>query len=489
MQMTMSYVWVTLVLGLLFVFLAWLLAAFVLSTFIGPFVYTGLAREAAQHYAYAASLQAQAAGLNPDATFLSAQPGSLTLPGRASATENDALIPYITPQHPQTQRLAFALLISPNGRVLASSYPQRYPPHTSVATLLPQKAHSIMDALAGTATSRADNGGSYAIETVWNHASQPIGAVYAQWPTAPSLLNLLELWQGQAALRAGVISTLLLLIIITPIGALFGLTTTRGLVRRIRRLVTAASVVAAGNYAQRVQLSRHDEIGTLEMQFNRMAAQLEEDITLQQKLTAQNARLAERERISRELHDAISQDLFSLRMLAGGLQSAIATGANLQPYIETLKQATDGMLRDMRALLLELRPLQLEELGLARALEELASTYSARLGINVTAEIQAITLSEQAQHTLFRIAQEALTNAIRHADATTITMTLRSSEDHIAFDIVDNGKGFAQTEEQPYGLGLHLMQERVHELRGEIIIRSAPGEGTRIAIHVPQEKI
>ena len=488
-RMTMSYVWVTIMLGLVFECLAWLAFALVVFTFVVPFVYPLAARETAGRYALAATLQANASGLNQEATFLPHQPGSLTLPGRP-ASSDDAQIPYITTDQPGTQPLAFTLLITPDSRVLASSYPKRYPAHTPVAVLLPQRAGLISHALAGTAASGADNGSVYAVEPVWSRDRQPIGALYVQLPGAPSLADILGQWPWQPLVPVAIMSELILLVILAPIGGLFGLLTTRGVVRRIRYLVTATSHFAEGTYTQRVSISRQDEIGELERQFNRMATQVTESIAQQQKLAEQNARLGERERISRELHDAISQDLFSLRMLAGGLESAVTTGADLQPYIETLEQATDGMIRDMRALLLELRPVQLEELGLARALEELALTYSTRLGINVHVDIQAVSLPEQMQDTLFRIAQEALTNAFRHADATSITLELRSSQDHVEFVIIDNGKGFEQLEERvEHGLGLGLMQERVQELGGVLSIHSTLGEGTRIAISIPQENV
>src|SRR6266849_7284068 len=112
-RMTMSYVWVTIVLGLVFECLAWLAFAFVVFTFAAPFVYTLAARETAGRYALAATLQVTASGLNPQATFLPHQPGSLTPPGQPSSSD-DAQIPSITTVQPGTQPLAFALLITPD---------------------------------------------------------------------------------------------------------------------------------------------------------------------------------------------------------------------------------------------------------------------------------------------------------------------------------------------------------------------------------------
>src|SRR5215469_9618409 len=244
----------------------------------------------------------------------------------------------------------------------------------------------------------------------------------------------------------GALVMILVTALVTPlIGGLFGTMTTRGMVDRVRKLVTATTQFANGQYTQRVSVTPNDEIGQLEYQFNRMAEQLAESIAQREMLAEQNARLAERARISRELHDAISQDLFSLRMATGGLQTALAPCAQaleLQPYVETLQEATTRMIREMRALLLELRPGQLEQPGLAAALEELARAYRTRLGITVTTSFAPVQLDAKAEHALLRIAQEAFTNAVRHADATTLTLCLQPLPDAVEFIITDNGKGF-----------------------------------------------
>lgn len=173
-------------------------------------------------------------------------------------------------------------------------------------------------------------------------------------------------------------------------------------------------------------------------------------------------------------------------MLGGGLRTAIATGSDLQPYIETLEQSTSSMTREMRALLLELRPNRLEQLGLKAALEELATAYSARLGIIVTTDLAPVPPDAQTDHALLRIAQEALTNAVRHGDAKTVALSLRPEEDGVELVIADDGKGFEPSETAtPHGLGLRLMEERVHELNGAFGLESASGQGTRIQVRLP----
>jgi two-component system, NarL family, sensor histidine kinase LiaS len=287
-------------------------------------------------------------------------------------------------------------------------------------------------------------------------------------------------------------SVLISLVITAPIGGLFGLITTRGLVRRLHSLVLATTRFADGDYIQRVQVSRADEVGQLEQQFNRMAEQLVASIAQQQALAEQNARIQERARISRDLHDAISQNLFSLRTLIDGLQTAIEAGAEttaLQPHIALLEQTTNTMTREMRALLLEMRPPQLEGLSLTEALEALAEAYTSRLGIAVTTTIAPIVLNVATEQTLLRIAQEALSNAARHANATMIMLSLAPQEQMACLRITDNGRGMNLNESsKKHGLGLHLMQERVQELTGTFLLETAPGRGTHIEICVPQEE-
>jgi NarL family two-component system sensor histidine kinase LiaS len=146
------------------------------------------------------------------------------------------------------------------------------------------------------------------------------------------------------------------------------------------------------------------------------------------------------------------------------------------------------MIREMRALLLELRPTQLEHLGLDEALEDLAAAYRTRLGITVSTSIHPIPLSAQAEQALLRITQEALSNAARHADATAITLDLASREQMARLTITDNGQGFTPTaSDHQRGLGLRSMQERIQELGGSFVIESAPGQGTRVQVSLPQE--
>ena len=160
-----------------------------------------------------------------------------------------------------------------------------------------------------------------------------------------------------------------------------------------------------------------------------------------------------------------------------------------KPHIALLEQTTNTMTHEMRALLLEMRPPQLEGLELAEALEVLADAYTSRLGISVTTSISPVILSATTEQALLRIAQEALSNAARHANATLITLSLAQKDQMACLTVTDNGQGMSLDESgKTHGLGLRLMQERVQELNGSFLLDTASGQGTRIQICVPQEE-
>src|SRR5262249_27742865 len=136
-------------------------------------------------------------------------------------------------------------------------------------------------------------------------------------------------------------------------------------------------------------------------------------------LAAAAARTVERARIARELHDSVSQELFSLRVLASGLHRALPDDSPLRPRVESMARSAGTATREMRALLLALRPVGRAGAGLPSALAELAQVYRDRLGIAVTAEVRPVALTGEQEHALLRIAQGAGANAVRHGTPTT----------------------------------------------------------------------
>jgi NarL family two-component system sensor histidine kinase LiaS len=501
-RMTLSYILVTAVAVLLLEGLNFSVLA-ILSSAVLPQeasqVLTPIVREQAEVYALEAQVQAVGAtgsALNPQTTFHPDQPGTLAPPG-AGATFTIAYVSSPTASSTVSDNQEpVALVITPSGHVLASSSPAHYPLEGAVSALLPTRMPLIAGALAGHSVSGSDRSAAatvvYAAEPVWSRDHVPIGALYLQMPALPLHMALFVGLYPWSFL--GPIFTVGLILLLLPlVGGAFGTLTTRGLVRRVQMLAAATRQVTEGNYAERVRVTRADELGQLERHFNQMAAQLDASLRRQQQLAEQNARLAERARISRELHDAVSQDLFSLRMLADGLRTALPEATDVRRHLETLERTTAQMTRGLRALLLEMRPPELDHLGLAAALEALAALYRTRLGIAVDAHIAPLAPPPMVEHALLRIAQEALANAARHAHASTITVDLRAEdiadddgENGVRLIIGDDGRGFdPEAAAAQRGLGLRLMHERVHEVQGTLVLESAPGRGTTLTIAVP----
>src|SRR5205823_4974298 len=211
--------------------------------------------------------------------------------------------PYSGANSNAQQMGEFVLLLTPSGQILASSYPTRYPISTSVAQLLPEQKQFILNALKGKGGSKVEITAQghviSAVEPVWSKDRKTIGAIYVQATSIEFSGNTLS-FAGFFLLATG----LFWLIITAPIGAIFGVLTTRGLIRRLHRLVNATAQFADGDYTQRVPITKRDEIGQMEQQFNSMAQQLVESMEQRQILIEQNARLEERTRIEQELRTA-----------------------------------------------------------------------------------------------------------------------------------------------------------------------------------------
>jgi signal transduction histidine kinase len=199
--------------------------------------------------------------------------------------------------------------------------------------------------------------------------------------------------------------------------------------------------------------------------------------------------LSERNRLALELHDAVSQKLFSLVLSAetvAGLLEKDPAAARAQ--VARLGELAREALGELRALILGLRPPELERDGVAGALRKEIEMLERIHGVRV--ELRAggggNGLPERDLGVL-RIAHEAIHNALRHADASKITVQLHQDDGHLRLEVADDGSGFdpGRRELRSKHLGLTSMEERARELGGHLEIRSAPGSGTTVALEVP----
>jgi NarL family two-component system sensor histidine kinase LiaS len=263
-------------------------------------------------------------------------------------------------------------------------------------------------------------------------------------------------------------------------GVIAGFAATRRPIKRIQHLVLATTQFASGNYAQRVEVSRQDEIGQLEHHFNQMAEQLAESMAQRQALAEQNARLAERARLSRDLHDSVKQHLFAVAMQVGVALAQVernseAARNHLLEADTLLSQAQ----QDLTALIHELRPSVLQQKGLPMALREQTMDWGRQHGIAVELALSEERMAPLAvEEAFWRIAQEALSNVARHSQATKVEVCLDYTPEQVTLTISDNGRGFESANGRQTGIGLHSIRERMAAVGGTVTIQSRPGEGT-----------
>ena len=204
--------------------------------------------------------------------------------------------------------------------------------------------------------------------------------------------------------------------------------------------------------------------------------------------TAQDtAALEERQRLARELHDSVSQALYGIILGTDAARTLLDRdpGRITEPLEYVLSLAKAG-LAEMRALIFELRPESLATEGLIAALEKQAALVQARHKIAVHVSLcDEPDAPLEVKEALYRIAQEALNNTVKHAQAERVELRLEQNADEILLEVRDDGGGFDPESSFPGHLGLKSMRERVAHLGGTLRIESAPGEGTRIRAQIP----
>ena len=422
-------------------------------------------------------------------------PGQPAQPGLArTAPDGTLAVPAITGPVHSHQAVTAVVAIAADGTVVASSAPSRYPPGRAAASELPapaasaiarrhrqgwQRAHAVRqrgpDGLAGgprghqRAAGRARRDGS---PTSMSRRHRRPGS---STPSAPGASCV-------SSARTGPLlaAPFALLFAIVPVGVLFGLLASRRLVRRVRRLERATVAVADGDYTVTLPVSGRDEVGRLEANFTTMTRQLGSALAAERQRATGDARAAERARIAREIHDAISQHLFGLRMIAAGMRRA--DPGNQQA--RAIERISEEALRDMQALLTELRPASLDGAGLAPALQEICAAYHDRLGVTVDASLDDVTVPAPVEHALLRITQEACTNAVRHGNARRLAVSMTRQDGHVELAVRDTGTGFDPAAPHA-GSGLAHIRDRVAELGGTVDIDSAPGRGAALTVRVP----
>jgi signal transduction histidine kinase/CheY-like chemotaxis protein len=210
-----------------------------------------------------------------------------------------------------------------------------------------------------------------------------------------------------------------------------------------------------------------------------------------QEQVEESAIAGERSRLARELHDAVTQTLFSASVIAETIPRIWDTHPEeARRGLGELQQLTRGALAEMRTLLLELRPSTLTEKPLGDLLRSLAEATTGRTRVPVDLSVDGEgLLPPQVQVALYRIAQEALNNVVKHAGATAVAVSLRASDGQVTLTVQDNGVGFDPTVAPRAGhFGVSIMRERAQQIGAEFVIASEPSGSTRVTVHWAREQ-
>jgi two-component system sensor histidine kinase UhpB len=303
------------------------------------------------------------------------------------------------------------------------------------------------------------------------------------------------------AVNAALLGTITLLLVLTPVEidapikptqaaiVVAGLFVTvaanalllRRALRPLSRLVERMEFVDLLRPGQRLQVERHDEIGSVVRSFNRMLDRLERERreSGRRVLAAQEA---ERVGIARDLHDEVGQVLTGVLLQLDAIGGAAPAARD---EVDEAKDAVRRALDEVRRISRELRPEMLEHLGLVSALTELTSAFARHSEVHVERRFDRdlAALAPEAELAVYRIAQESLTNVARHAQATRVEVTLESGVDSVVLHVIDDGRGFAGDPTE-HG-GLRSMRERAVLIGAALAVKPASPSGVEVRLEVP----
>ncbi len=386
------------------------------------------------------------------------------------------------------QRYDLAAIMDADGQLLASNVPpslrggwQLYPFRDPAA---PEVSLSLIrQALAGQpGVVRLPQGAVAAADPIQRQDGTVRGVVYLRMvSTAPGgrlWWTALKLWGTVGALFA--VSRVIL-------ATLFGFLTAYWLTRRLDRLALVTAAWGRGDFSVQARDPHDDEIGQLARRLNRMAEQLQGLLEVRGHL----ASLEERNRLARDLHDSVKQQVFATAMQVAAAQARLAQ--NPTEAAEHLVQA-EALARqaqqELNALLRQLRPVTVAEKGLVPALREYVAGWMQQTGISVDLRVRGERrISLDVEQALYRVTQESLANVARHSGTDRLEIELSYQADMVTLQITDHGRGFDVAMETGKGLGLISMRERVTALAGELEVISQPGEGTTVRASLPTETI
>lgn len=290
-------------------------------------------------------------------------------------------------------------------------------------------------------------------------------------------------------------------IVMVVTGVWFGNKTGSEISSRMTDLLAGFGLLQNGKYTSRLPVQTGDEMGLLENGFNELAEQMNVQMKSLQRLVDQNvtmikqaeqaAMTEERHKIARELHDAVSQQLFALSMLSSAAERVAGEEpGKAVPLIQKMSALSVKTLNEMRALLLHLRPMDLQNKSLMVAITELIEELETRTDISFELYFpKDCYLSQGSEEHMYRIVQEVLANCLRHAEATAVKIVGKVHGSQFLLSIKDDGIGFNTAQKKQTSYGLLTIRERCEEIGGTARLLTREGEGTEWNFQIPCKQI
>lgn len=284
---------------------------------------------------------------------------------------------------------------------------------------------------------------------------------------------------GLAALA--VAGLLLATVAVVSLGTVFGLLASRPLTRRIRRLSDAADAWSRGDLTRRVDDDGDDELGRLSERLERMAREVDELLQSRQLLATSE----ERTRIARELHDSVKQQLFAASMRLGAAR--IVPPGEADGQLEAVARLLDEAKNELAHLIHELRPVAIEGRALEDALRSFVARHGGDAGPRIDLAVEpGVRASPDVGAALYRIVQESVSNAVRHAAPSHVGIRVGPRGRSIEVRVEDDGRGFDPSLAKN-GVGLASMRERALRVGGTLDVAPGTQGGTRVRALLPAE--
>ena len=394
------------------------------------------------------------------------------------ATALKVIYPNVSNQGPFNGFPIFLAVVDSQGKTLASRGTQPVLANTQIEMRLsPQDRANLSAVLSdgkGTTSKLGseEDGTLVTIAPILSQEGNLQGALVMK-SAQPDLFRLVS-----GFLFFIIVTVIIVTIIAAIAGSVFGYLAARGITWRLKRLSIAADRWGHGDFSALAQDTSEDELGQVARQLNRMAEQLQNLLEARQKL----ATLEERNRLARDLHDSVKQQIFAVSMQIGATKVLLKRNIDAaEGRLNEAEKLVHQAQQELTSLIRELRPVALEGKGLVAALREMATEWTQQSNIVANLRVEGTqTLPLSVEEALYRVTQEALANVARHSKATLVQMILTTTDETVTLSIADNGQGFDTTRQGYLGVGLLSMQERMKALGGDIRVESTPGKGTRV---------